>query len=296
MDGASLARKKALRGTQRAAVTCFVTKATELLREDTNDPEIVAQLDLKKTQLKEKSRVIKTLDAEILEATPEEDLEAEVESADATQERITLAVMRINRFIAQRPQTAIEPPTGVTGSTLTAEAPPSDTPDGQPPTDSGHSLSTSDPHSEDTHMHTPLTSMHTPLTDSADSSSIPNPDNGSSPMHTLCTPTHTLAAPRIRLPEITLSKFDGNFTKWSSFWDVFKSSVHKNSTLTDIEKFIYLRSLLESTAADSISGLTLSAVNYKEAVAVLQRRFGNKRFIIGKHLLIMEFGNYHIYQ
>ena len=122
MDGASLARKKALRGTQRAAVTRFVTRATELLQEDPNDPEIVAQLELKRTQLMEKSEIIKTLNAE-------------VESADATQERITLAVMRINRLIAQRPQTAIEPPpTGVTGSTSTAEAPPSDTPDDRPPT------------------------------------------------------------------------------------------------------------------------------------------------------------------
>ena len=161
MDGASLARKKALRGNQRAAVTRFVTKATELLREDPNDPEIVAQLELKRTQLMEKSEIIKTLNAEILGATLEKDLEAEVESADATQERITLAVMRINRFIAQRPQTAIgPPPTGVTGSTSTAEAPPSDTPDDRPPTDSGHSPSTSDPHSEDTHMHTPLTLTH----------------------------------------------------------------------------------------------------------------------------------------
>ena len=284
MDGAGLARKKALRGTHRAAVTRFITKTTELLREDPGDPEIVAQLELKRTQLKEKSELIKTLDEEILGATPEEELETEVESADATQERISLAVMRINRFMTQGPPTAIEtPPTGVIGfsSTTDSETPPGDNPDDRLPIDADRSPS--DPHAEDTPMHTSHTPTHTHPMDSTDSSVSP-PDDSSLPMHTLHTPMHTRAVPRIRLPEITLSKFDGNLTKWNSFWDVFESSVHKNATLTDIEKFIYLRSLLESSAADAISGYTLSAANYKEAVAVLQRRFGNKRFIIGKHL------------
>uniref|UniRef100_A0A1X7UZS4 Uncharacterized protein n=1 Tax=Amphimedon queenslandica TaxID=400682 RepID=A0A1X7UZS4_AMPQE len=283
MHGNSLARKKALR-THRAAVTPFITKTAELLREDPEDPEIVAQLELKRTQLMETSEFIKTLNEEILGATPEEELEAEVESADATQERILLAV--INRFMTQRPPlTALKTPhTGVTGSSSAtdAETPPCNTPDDRPPIDADHSPS--DPHTEDIHMHTSHTPTHTPPTDSVDSSSVSLPVNSSLPMHTLRTPMHTLGVSRIRLPEITLSKFDGNLTKWSLFWDVFESSVYKNATLTDIEKFIYLKSLLESAASDAISGMTLFAANYKEAVAVLQRRFGNKRFIIGKHL------------
>uniref|UniRef100_A0A1X7UBY0 Uncharacterized protein n=1 Tax=Amphimedon queenslandica TaxID=400682 RepID=A0A1X7UBY0_AMPQE len=89
----------------------------------------------------ETSELIKTLNKEILGATPEEELEAEVESADATQERISLAVMRINRFMTQRPPlTALKTPhTGVTGSSSATEAetPPCNTPDDQPPIDIG---------------------------------------------------------------------------------------------------------------------------------------------------------------
>ena len=51
-----------------------------------------------------------------------------------------------------------------------------------------------------------------------------------------------------------------------------------------MDKFNYLRSLLERTALDAIAGLTLSAVNYREAVEILQKRFGNKPLIISKHM------------
>ena len=41
---------------------------------------------------------------------------------------------------------------------------------------------------------------------------------------------------------------------------------------------------MERTALDAISGLALSAANYKEAVEILQKRFGNKSLIISKHM------------
>ena len=39
-----------------------------------------------------------------------------------------------------------------------------------------------------------------------------------------------------------------------------------------MDKFNYLRSLLERTAYEAIAGLTLSAANYHEAVAILKKR------------------------
>ena len=42
--------------------------------------------------------------------------------------------------------------------------------------------------------------------------------------------------------------------------------------------------MLERTALDAISGLALSAAKYKEAVEILQKRFGNKSLIISKHV------------
>ena len=89
---------------------------------------------------------------------------------------------------------------------------------------------------------------------------------------------------KVRLPKITLPHFNGNLMKWTSFWDSYESAVHNNRELSDVDKFNYLRSLLERSAYDAIAGLTLSAANYREAIDILQKRFGNKQMIIAKHM------------
>lgn len=54
--------------------------------------------------------------------------------------------------------------------------------------------------------------------------------------------------------------------------------------MNDVDKFQYLKSLLEGSAVNAISGLPLTNSNYKEAVAILKDRFGNKQVIISKHM------------
>ena len=89
---------------------------------------------------------------------------------------------------------------------------------------------------------------------------------------------------RVKLPRLSLKKFNGDLTTWTPFWDSFKSSIHGNDELTSIDKFNYLNSLLESSAAAAIAGLTLSEANYSEAVAILTKRFGNRQQIVTKHM------------
>ena len=71
---------------------------------------------------------------------------------------------------------------------------------------------------------------------------------------------------KAKLLKLTLPKFDGCPSSWAPFWDCFASAVHKNSQLDNIEKFQYLKSLLEKTAAETISGLPLTSSNYLEAI------------------------------
>ena len=91
----------------------------------------------------------------------------------------------------------------------------------------------------------------------------------------------------MRLPKLTTRPFNGDLTAWTTFWDSYESSIHKNSSLSDIDKFNYLRSLLEHTALESISGLTLTSTNYHEAIDILRKRFGNKQQIISRHMDIL---------
>ena len=96
-------------------------------------------------------------------------------------------------------------------------------------------------------------------------------------------PTHsTHAGSHVKLPKLNIQPFKGDLTAWTSFWESYCAAVHDNTYLTNTEKFNYLRSLLQLTALDAISGLSLTAPNYKEAISILEKRFGNKQRIVSK--------------
>ena len=81
-----------------------------------------------------------------------------------------------------------------------------------------------------------------------------------------------------------LPKFNGEITKFKSFWDSFDSAVNKNADLSSVDKFNYLHALLEGQAAQAIQGLTLSESNYQVAVEILHERFGKTQQIISAHM------------
>ena len=91
------------------------------------------------------------------------------------------------------------------------------------------------------------------------------------------------ARPEVKLPKLVLPKFSGDVLQWQSFWDQFTAAVHL-SDLPDINKFTYLRSLLEGEAQEAIQGLALTEQHYRVACQILQERFGRKERIIFKHV------------
>lgn len=91
----------------------------------------------------------------------------------------------------------------------------------------------------------------------------------------------------VKLPKLTIQPFGGDLTTWTTFWDSYNAAIHDNGSLSEIEKFNYLRSLLQGPALDVVSGLTLTAANYKEAISVLRKRFGNKQQIVSRHMDIL---------
>jgi len=66
--------------------------------------------------------------------------------------------------------------------------------------------------------------------------------------------------------------------RFRSFWDSFDSAINKNPSLSAVDKFNYLHTLLEGPAARSIQGLVLSETNYPAA------RFGKPHHIIAAHM------------
>lgn len=75
----------------------------------------------------------------------------------------------------------------------------------------------------------------------------------------------------MKLPKLTLLAFNVDITTWTTFWDSYEAAIHKNSEFSDIDKFNYLKSLLERTAQEVISGLALTSTKYHEAISILKK-------------------------
>lgn len=247
-------RKKRVRGGHKGSVTRIIAQAREILGAEERDSTKLTQLI---QTLKEKRDILTKLDSEILETLAEEqDIVDEISQADEFQEGIDLIVIQI--------QTALADFHGTTNSQrdspeLQGSADPSQT--GQNASNTVHGAS---PNLTERRSESPA----------EQSSASPSRDQQ---------PNRRLG-PKVKLPKLTLRKFNGDLTSWSTFWDSFKSSIHENSELSSIDKFIYLNSLLEGPAAAAVAGLTLSEANYEEAVKVLTKRFGNRQQIIAQHM------------
>ncbi|XP_066600078.1 uncharacterized protein [Prorops nasuta] len=88
----------------------------------------------------------------------------------------------------------------------------------------------------------------------------------------------------VKMPKTDLQKFDGNYEKWFSFKNIFKSMIDQRSDLNDTEKLIYLRSCLVGKAANKIGIYDDSPENYKKAWDFLQESYEYKRLIVTRHL------------
>jgi len=80
--------------------------------------------------------------------------------------------------------------------------------------------------------------------------------------------------------KLEMNKFPGNPISCHPIWESFESAIHKNTNLNDVDKFQYLKSLLEGSAAETISGLALTSSYYGHAVEPLTKHFGSKQVII----------------
>ena len=87
-----------------------------------------------------------------------------------------------------------------------------------------------------------------------------------------------------KLPKLELPKFSGNPLDWPDFWDQFQTSIHSSSGLSDTDCLNYLKKYLCISTAVSVSGLTLSSQNYKKAISILQKRFGNPQVLISAYM------------
>ncbi|XP_035220972.1 uncharacterized protein LOC118193921 [Stegodyphus dumicola] len=88
----------------------------------------------------------------------------------------------------------------------------------------------------------------------------------------------------IRLPKLTIAKFFGDSSNWQEFWSQFEAAIHNNDSLSKVNKFSYLKSLLGGVVYNAVSGLSLTKENYDSAIQLLINRFGRKDLVINAHM------------
>ena len=120
------------------------------------------------------------------------------------------------------------------------------------------------------------------LASGAETSDAPSTSNASIFESNTSTPQPTNI--KARLPKLEVRKSNGKVHEWQEFWDSFRSAIHDNAQLSDVDKFCYLRGLIEGTAKATIAGFSLTADNYNTAVELLERRFGKKVAIERAHV------------
>ena len=122
------------------------------------------------------------------------------------------------------------------------------------------------------------------------SSSYTEPTPGNSPGADVERPLSTRELVNIimhsrkdHLPEWKLTQFDGNPLNWHEWFGQFLSTVD-SAILSDDEKLTYLKTLVVGKAKSAIAEYSYSGVLYKEALATLQRKFGQPHAVVGAHL------------
>ena len=76
---------------------------------------------------------------------------------------------------------------------------------------------------------------------------------------------------------------NGDVINWQGFWDQFCLAIHENNSISDIDKFLYLKTFLCDSANATISGLSLSAANYAQAIELLKDPHGNSQVLISAY-------------
>ena len=71
---------------------------------------------------------------------------------------------------------------------------------------------------------------------------------------------------------------------WTTFCDLFESSIHSKRSISGLDKCSYLRPFLAPVALEPLSELTLSSQNYSEAIELLKHYYENPKILKSSYI------------
>ncbi len=263
-----LQRLRASRKAYRAHLTTLYKKITEVQNASPLDELHIATLENYSQQLKRKQDILATLDEQITKATTKpEELETEIFETEEIYSTIVERYSELTTFIAiKRKDLTLKNIVSPSNNTINESSP-------EPVLQldkSDHQETLAQTEINQSPVSPPPQTEEPPSNITDNATSVHN-DSGSYPIVS-------------RLPKLSLPTFSGDPITWKSFWDSFKTTIHLNHTLHDVQKFNYLKAQLRGDAARVIEGLPMTSANYKHSIDLLTERFGQQQKIVNAHM------------
>ena len=85
---------------------------------------------------------------------------------------------------------------------------------------------------------------------------------------------------RTKLGPLTLPDFHGKYSDFTSWYDIYKSQVHNDPSLSNVQKFGYLRSSLKGLALKLVDKLPVTDANYTVALEKITKTFQKNASIL----------------
>ena len=89
---------------------------------------------------------------------------------------------------------------------------------------------------------------------------------------------------KLKLPAIEVPKFNGEYSQWRGWKNLYTTVVHNNTEYSSIEKFSHLKSRIGREASEIVKHLDLTEDNYHRAWAEICDRFNNERLLVSAEL------------
>ena len=87
----------------------------------------------------------------------------------------------------------------------------------------------------------------------------------------------------VRLPKLTITKFQGTHLDWYRFWSQYEAGV-ETADCTPVIKFSHLKELLPQRVRLLVDGLPLSTEGYERAKNILRTKYGQITEVVNAHV------------
>ena len=239
---------KSVRAGHKGAITKLLKKFDDN-GSDFEEEDLLTLIDT----LSVKRDILASVNEKIIQQTTEEEIADEIADSDEYMFDLDRKIRKIKKLAKSRTQEKVLNPNADNFIPITQ-------------TPSVNHVTLSSENAEPTHAHTSLQSSESiPFTQFTHQSSSVYSD-----YH--------------KLPKLNLPTFSGSTLDWLSFWDSYESAIHRNPSLSEVQKFNYLKSLLNGDASQTIAGFSMTNTNYEKAISLLQERYGQTHKIIQTYM------------